>query len=383
MVLFNNVQMKCYVLLKLIKNEIINKEIGEETLTSYHCKTCMFYMLENTSEDVWISENLASCLLMCLRQLRLWAMNGNCPNYFIPGENMFNRITSEDSKLKLFELLDIILNSDMESLIMRITADEIGKRIRTYGQSQPTVDTTVNLHCCRTHAVLNVTIAIARSHNDILYEQYSNNLEIFNENIRKLFNNLWQNISYTDHTTEERTAKSLITPFLQLTLLTNSSVMQLRDGDEELRTTLESEQWDELDVTGISKLKQASIYLALNESVISLILLLRATQGRKFSFCSCDPQIQVTPLMDVHLIVAEYDLKDAVVNLLRKTLLPCVSFLPCEELITPCAIRYEMIRCFGMPSADRAIGNFFWFNWGIVDGRFFYHISFVSELQSS
>ena len=99
---FNMVQMKCYVLLKLIKKDIINKQIGEETLTSYHCKTCMFYILENTPEEIWIPENLASCMLMCLRQLRLWAMDGNCPNYFIPGENMFDRISNPDLKIKLF-----------------------------------------------------------------------------------------------------------------------------------------------------------------------------------------------------------------------------------------------------------------------------------------
>ena len=40
---FNVTQhIKCYVLLKIFKNKIIKKQIGEDTLTTYYCKTCMF-----------------------------------------------------------------------------------------------------------------------------------------------------------------------------------------------------------------------------------------------------------------------------------------------------------------------------------------------------
>ena len=190
---------------------IINKQIGEETLTSYHCKTCMFYILENTPEKIWIPENLASCMLMCLRQLRLWVMNGNCPNYFIPGENMFDRITSEDSRLKLYEILNKNINSGIESLIMRITTDGIGTAIRMYGHPQPTASTWLN-QVCRAEVASDLIATIGCSYYDILYDQYSNQIEIFNANIIMLLGNLWR--SQNDHIKEERTATSLITPFL-------------------------------------------------------------------------------------------------------------------------------------------------------------------------
>ena len=32
--------LKCYVLLKIIKNDLISNVVGENTLTSYHCTTC-------------------------------------------------------------------------------------------------------------------------------------------------------------------------------------------------------------------------------------------------------------------------------------------------------------------------------------------------------
>lgn len=45
---FNPTQFKCYVLLKFINKDIIFHFIKKKSLTSYHLKTCMFYMIENT-----------------------------------------------------------------------------------------------------------------------------------------------------------------------------------------------------------------------------------------------------------------------------------------------------------------------------------------------
>ena len=63
---FNSVQLKCYILLKIIKKELIKQEIKEDTLTSYHLKTCMLYILENTPSELWVPENLVDCVIMCL-----------------------------------------------------------------------------------------------------------------------------------------------------------------------------------------------------------------------------------------------------------------------------------------------------------------------------
>lgn len=88
----NSVQFKCFFLLKFFKKQFIQLFIKVEMLTTYHCKTCTLYCIENTPNELWVPENLAACLLMCLKQLLLWVYNENCPNYFIPGENMFDRM---------------------------------------------------------------------------------------------------------------------------------------------------------------------------------------------------------------------------------------------------------------------------------------------------
>ena len=60
----------------------------------------MFYMIENTQCDFWVPENLMSCVVMCLRQIMTWVSDENIPNYFIPDENMFDRIKSKKLKKK-------------------------------------------------------------------------------------------------------------------------------------------------------------------------------------------------------------------------------------------------------------------------------------------
>lgn len=64
---FNSTQYKCYVTLKLIKKDIILRIMQTESLSSYHCKTCMFYMIENTPASFWLPDNLLQCILSCLK----------------------------------------------------------------------------------------------------------------------------------------------------------------------------------------------------------------------------------------------------------------------------------------------------------------------------
>ena len=127
---FNSVQIKCYVLLKLIKKDIIYGSIKEETLTSYHCKTCMFYCIENTPRVFWAPDNLASCLLLCLRQLSAWIHCRFCPNYFIPEENMFDRIQCNELMIKLeICFYCILVFTNLEELLQMLKTDSIGMRL--------------------------------------------------------------------------------------------------------------------------------------------------------------------------------------------------------------------------------------------------------------
>ena len=123
---FNSVQLKCYILLKIIKKELIKQYIKEDTLTSYHLKTCMLYILENTPGELWVRENLVGCVIMCLRQIHLWIREEKIPNYFIPGENMLDRITKPKLRQTLADRIDWILNCAIRDVLCNLQTDNIG-----------------------------------------------------------------------------------------------------------------------------------------------------------------------------------------------------------------------------------------------------------------
>ncbi|KAK3594881.1 hypothetical protein CHS0354_020543 [Potamilus streckersoni] len=86
---FNHTQYKCYVLLKMINKYFIKPKFGENAVTSYHWKTCMFWMIECTPAALWQPQNVLRCIDLCLREFCTWVEKGYYPNYFIPSENMF------------------------------------------------------------------------------------------------------------------------------------------------------------------------------------------------------------------------------------------------------------------------------------------------------
>ena len=124
---FNAVQLKCYILAKIIKKEFIHKSLGEKSLSSYHFKTLMFYMIEDTPAEFWVKHNLLYCLHHILKRMLIWVERGVCPNYFIPGENMSEGRISEQMQLQLCGLLRRLIDANFKYLVT-ITSDLLGER---------------------------------------------------------------------------------------------------------------------------------------------------------------------------------------------------------------------------------------------------------------
>ena len=129
MIGLNPTQYKCYVLLKMVKNDWIKSVIKAKSLTSYHCKTCIFYMLEVTREEIWKNENLVPCVLKCITMIKTWIKIGFIPNYFIPEENMWKGDTK--TQVALVEILDALLEKGPD-FIFRIRCDSVGKMLSQF-----------------------------------------------------------------------------------------------------------------------------------------------------------------------------------------------------------------------------------------------------------
>ena len=380
---FNSVQLKCYIILKIIKKELIKEYIKEDTLTSYHLKTCMLYILENTPSELWVPENLVGCLIMCLRQIHLWIRDENIPNYFIPGENMLDRITKPELRRKLAARIDWILNCDIGDVLCNLQTGEIGDRLmRLPGRRR---DPLLRLHV-RVESLRDSVIYASRAHFQItfkcVYQPYSECLRYDRDSrIKHMKEVLVHTISdlsgtrrKTIHTEgETRRAVSLILPFLHLSLLSCEIVQRIDNPTEAEQYILKDNAWFLADpINSSAKLKQASALLMLGYQQSSLDVLSSFAITDKLCLCLCYyPEIVYFPDIDLQ-VQATHRQDITTIELLREYSQPCVHFFPHEQQITPVAINYEMIRSYVTPFTllRKHYKSPQWYRWGVVDGHF-------------
>ena len=381
---FNSVQLKCYILLKIIKKELIKQYIKEDTLTSYHLKTCILYILENTPSELWVRGNLVGCLIMLLRQIHLWIRGEKIPNYFIPGENMLDRITKPELRRKLADRIDWILNCEIRDVLCNLQTDNIGyylmrfpirRRdlllrlyVRVKSLRSPLISTL--------HARLMITFkCIYQPYSECLRYDRDSRISQVKEVLVHTISDLVGNRRITIHTEEEtRRALSLILPFLYLSLLSCEIVQRIDKPTEAVQYILKDNAWFRADpVNSSAKLKQASALSMLGYQHLSIDVLSSFTVRDKLYLCSCYEPVVHVQMEGQLLLQAIQDRHDiTTIELLRDYYQPCVHFFPHEQQITPVAINYEMIRSYVTPF--KLLEKHFilpeWYRWVVVDGHF-------------
>ncbi|XP_052710053.1 uncharacterized protein LOC128184554 [Crassostrea angulata] len=103
----NHTQFLTYGLLKLFLKEIINKRLrdGDKLLCSYHMKTAVFWAIQQNALPYWHPKNILVAFWVCFKLLLKWVYEGNCPNFFIPENNMFlNNIYGEAQRTLFTQL---------------------------------------------------------------------------------------------------------------------------------------------------------------------------------------------------------------------------------------------------------------------------------------
>ena len=381
---FNSVQLKCYILLKIIKKELIQQEIKEDTLTSYHLKTCMLYILENTPSELWVPENLVSCLIMCLRQIHLWIRDEKIPNYFIPEENMLDRITKPELRRKLAERIDWILKCEIRDVLCNLQTDNIGfylgiypirirgPLVRQYVRVGPLTDLLTTTSLGR----LVITFkCVYKPYIGCLRYDRDSRIKHMKEALLHSISDLAGTTGITIHTEEEtKSALLLILPFLCLSLLSCEIVQRIDKPTEAVQYILKDNAWFLADlIISSAKLKQASALSMLGHQQLSLKVLSSFTIADKFAMCDCYAPVVVTG-PDLQLLAqVTQDRQDiTTVELLREYIQPCVHFFPHEQQITPVAINYEMIRSYvtSRKLFKKHYSYPHWYRWGVVDGHF-------------
>ncbi|KAH3740257.1 uncharacterized protein LOC127850612 isoform X1 [Dreissena polymorpha] len=125
---FNMTQIKCYIVLKLIKKSLFANIVGD-AITSFHCKTIMFFTIERTHPCLWCEHNLMFVLLLCLHVLKRWLTLGRLPHYIIEGVNLFDGKLSKLLQKRLLVYIDSLIRNNLQ-VVFCIGIDNIGCRLQ-------------------------------------------------------------------------------------------------------------------------------------------------------------------------------------------------------------------------------------------------------------
>jgi len=121
--------MHCYVTLKLLKKDIINPYLnGDGKLSSFHCKTALFYAREQLVSEMWTADRLFDCILYCLNLIRDWTFSGHFPHYIMDAVNLFDGKINREQRTRLRTILDIIMDTHLAPLAF-VKTDDLGVRL--------------------------------------------------------------------------------------------------------------------------------------------------------------------------------------------------------------------------------------------------------------
>ena len=112
---FNQVQMQCYAVMKIILKEFINSHCRpyNRVLCSYFIKTFLFWKYEETDPSFWSPENIRECIMFLLFGFRECILRSSLKHYFIPEFNLLSVKLSTGAREEILRILDIALKSDI------------------------------------------------------------------------------------------------------------------------------------------------------------------------------------------------------------------------------------------------------------------------------
>lgn len=106
----NEVQKRVYALLRKIKTSVVQdcKRENGSVLSTYLFKTAMLWLCEEKSNEFWKYENIPMLIEELLNKIIVWLIDRNCPNYFIPENNMLDHHSDDlDLEWEITSLVEI------------------------------------------------------------------------------------------------------------------------------------------------------------------------------------------------------------------------------------------------------------------------------------
>ena len=357
----------------MINNDIISLLVEHPVLVSYHLKTCMFYVVENTPENLWRPENLLDCVQLCLEYIRQRVVDGICQNYFIPEENLFLGRIHGELQTKLKNVLSSLISSTYH-YFPQIKCGNLGALLahKITGESYSVVPEN-NLIPDKIRLYLKFAKFIGLVKMRIFCKYSGQKLTECVESHLEDMIKLRVGFDVTEHSKEQINQSTIhVVPYIQLSFMSNiiAYTRSIVKDEEQSKYALLSRSWDELSVRSdqfSAKLKQATFLFKMGVFGASLEILNSlsvACTSTMISICGCGYH---------HIIVDDETTKAAEKmsepDFRKKYCMPCVVFLHTELDLIPPVLEYEMKRLSERPSLSSSTQCRFWYDWAVIDSK--------------
>ncbi|XP_062596006.1 uncharacterized protein LOC134257411 [Saccostrea cucullata] len=114
----NHCQFLCYGLFKVFLKDVINCQPNTSILCSYFIKTIVFWVIQKNTSLSWTPENLLTCFWESFKLLIYMVHTGECPNFFIPQNNMFRVKVTGSVQILLFNQLYDLYSKGISCLLL-------------------------------------------------------------------------------------------------------------------------------------------------------------------------------------------------------------------------------------------------------------------------
>jgi len=365
----NIVQIKCLVVLKIIKQQEFVKYIHHTNckFTTFHCKTALFFTLERTPPTLWTKCRLIECIVKCLQTILEFLNQGECPHFIVEGVDLFDGKLCRKCQLSLEQALQGMIQDDMH-VLFHLQSDDLGQRLMLLP------------HEVRPYPGDNVNAAVCGKLARDMFDMYLQNVTdvcymLCNSEEPELCISLDNGITMLENLAINLSATHYHKHFIKLMVkyLTSIKASVKSSGSIQSAQPHPQDIWQlygeslNTDVAS-SKLKLASMHYCRGE-------LRRAESVLNEVEFDLDDSVQ--PVCGCRDIVkdnlsksfCEYTVQNYSHEQLTKKLAFCVRFLREEKLCAPQFLWCEMYRAVGDDVDHRKRAERYWMDWAEVDAR--------------
>jgi len=376
------IHIQCYVILKLLKKDTINPYLnGNGKLTSFHCKTTLFYAREQLLPEMWTVDRLFDCIMYCLELLRDWTISGHCPHYIMDEVNLFDGKLNSEQRMRLHAILTIIIDTHLAPLAL-VETDNLGVRLLHNVYTVAIWDMTPRRAMCQgitgflsvygnvqqmTHVRGIVNVAVDRSPDEMCLYLHSLITELPLQQLNRHHSE--QALCRLDAVN-----KDILVRHLQQHLASTAASICLQHGIH-----IGSRIWAwysaaiNSDVAS-TRLKLASMLYCKDDLQLAADVLEdveRRYDNTVQAMCACG---RLDPLVrKPREAFAEAINEENIDVLSTNRVAYCVRFFPQEVFCVPPILHYEMVRAVGDDIQHRSANERDWMNWAVVDSRTFMH----------